>query len=340
MNEPLVSIVVPVYNTEKYLEKCVSSIQNQTYANLQIVLVDDGSKDQSGEICDQLAGQNNNITVIHQKNQGSGAARNTGIDQAGGKYLAFVDSDDTICPGFIETLVHAMENGSYDLACANILFVESGKNEELPDCNQEYRIVSGSDYLTSMLGMSEHCSVDNKLYILETVRQKKIRFQTEHRFWEDMKFNLNYLYDSDRDVIVFDHLYYYATVRNDSQTREKELETNEELLESTRYLLEKVSELYDGHHVNTVNAQRLYANRLLDFYYCGGCLHAKDRGETAKEIYNTIQPFLQALPEARLPEAKMLKNPTTASFFYQYRKGKKQAIQGLVSVKKRIQHMK
>ena len=191
-----------------------------------------------------------------------------------------------------------------------------------------------------MLGMSEHCSVDNKLYSLEAVRKKGIQFQTEHRFWEDMKFNLDYLYTSNREVIVFDHLYYYATVRNDSQTREKELETNEELLESTHYLLEKVTEYYASNHINTVNAQRLYANRLLDFYYCGGCLHGKDRGETAKEIYNTIQPFLQALPEARLPEAKMLKNPTTASFFYQYRKGKKQAIQGLVSVKKRIQHMK
>ena len=95
MNE-LISVVVPVYNVENYLEKCVSSITNQTYKNLEIILVNDGSKDNSGAICDDLAKNDSRIKVIHKENGGLSDARNTGINVATGEYIGFVDSDDWI----------------------------------------------------------------------------------------------------------------------------------------------------------------------------------------------------------------------------------------------------
>ena len=92
--EELISVVVPVYNVEKYLERCVDSIIKQTYKNLDIILVDDGSQDNSGKICDKYKEKYNNIQVIHQKNQGLSIARNNGLAIAEGNYITFIDSDD------------------------------------------------------------------------------------------------------------------------------------------------------------------------------------------------------------------------------------------------------
>ncbi|WP_303973514.1 glycosyltransferase [Streptococcus merionis] len=103
LNE-LITVVVPIYNIEKYLEQCIESIINQTYHNLQIILVNDGSTDQSGDICDRFAQKDDRIQVVHQANGGLSAARNTGINLAKGTYISFIDSDDFIDPNFIERL--------------------------------------------------------------------------------------------------------------------------------------------------------------------------------------------------------------------------------------------
>ena len=105
----LISIIVPVYQVKEYVGECVESLTAQTYTNLEILLVDYGSTDGSGEICDEHAYRDNRIRVIHQENRGLSGARNTGLDQAIGEYVAFVDSDDVVLPDFIETL--------YDLIC-------------------------------------------------------------------------------------------------------------------------------------------------------------------------------------------------------------------------------
>ena len=96
MQNPIVSIVIPVYKTEEFLEECVESVLNQSYANLEIILVDDESPDKSPEICDRLSREHQNILVIHKKNQGLGMARNSGMEKASGKYILFLDSDDKL----------------------------------------------------------------------------------------------------------------------------------------------------------------------------------------------------------------------------------------------------
>lgn len=108
---PLISVIVPVYRVEQYLDKCVSSILSQTYDNLELILVDDGSPDRSGEICDRWAEADSRVRVIHQKNAGGGAARNAGLDAAGGEFISMIDSDDYIHPNMYRHLYDLMRDG-------------------------------------------------------------------------------------------------------------------------------------------------------------------------------------------------------------------------------------
>lgn len=117
---PEISVIVPVYNTEKYLDRCIRSIINQTFSDFELILVDDGSKDNSGFICDEWEKKDSRIKVIHQKNAGAGAARNAGLRVAKGEYIGFIDSDDWIEPQMYEVMYNAIEKYSADVGMCNI----------------------------------------------------------------------------------------------------------------------------------------------------------------------------------------------------------------------------
>ena len=140
---PLISVIVPVYRVEKYLDHCIRSITEQTYSNLEILLVDDGSTDGSGEICDRWAEKDSRIRVIHKQNAGAGAARNTALDAAGGDLIAFVDSDDYLQPNMYAHLYSLMKDG-VDIAECEIgitetdeLSMDDGTGAEILVCDTE-----------------------------------------------------------------------------------------------------------------------------------------------------------------------------------------------------------
>lgn len=114
LKQTTVTVIVPVYNVQNYLEKCVRSILAQTFSDFELIMVDDGSTDESPRICDQLAQADPRITVIHKPNGGLSSARNAALDIALGKYIAFIDSDDYVEPRLLEKTVAAMEAGNYD----------------------------------------------------------------------------------------------------------------------------------------------------------------------------------------------------------------------------------
>lgn len=123
---PLISVIVPVYQVEDYLSQCIDSILNQTYTNLEIILVDDGSKDNSGNICDEYARKDKRIRVIHKQNGGAPSARNAGLAVILGKYVGFVDPDDWLEPGMYETLYNAIECGN-DIAVCSYYYDDIGR---------------------------------------------------------------------------------------------------------------------------------------------------------------------------------------------------------------------
>lgn len=140
---PLISIIVPVYQVKEYVGECIESLLTQTYTNLEILLVDDGSTDGSGAICDQYAGRDARVRVVHQENQGPSAARNAGLNCAKGEYIALVDSDDVVLPDFIETLFGLVKKYQADIAaCAFLKF----STENLADAkNGILHVDSGRD---------------------------------------------------------------------------------------------------------------------------------------------------------------------------------------------------
>ena len=128
MEKPLISIIIPVYKVEKYLEKCIKSVLSQTYKNLQIILVDDGSPDNCGNICDDYARVDNRIEVIHKANGGLSDARNVGLKAARGEYIGFVDSDDYVSNEMFENLYNTLISNDVDVSICNFYIVIDNKN--------------------------------------------------------------------------------------------------------------------------------------------------------------------------------------------------------------------
>lgn len=131
---PLISVIIPVYNVEKYLEKCLDSVINQTYKNIEIILVDDGSTDNSGVICDEYKEKYKGITVIHKKNEGVAKARNTGKEYVRGEYFCFIDSDDFITENYIQVLFDLAEKYGADIACCGYKYIWPDGKEKRTIC--------------------------------------------------------------------------------------------------------------------------------------------------------------------------------------------------------------
>lgn len=165
MKNPFISIIVPVYNIEKYLPRCIESILAQTYTNLELILVDDGSTDQSGKICDTYAKKDNRVRIFHKTNGGSSSARNLGIREAKGEYLGFVDSDDYIEKNMYEELVYAIENTGCNIVqvARDEIDEEGNRLPDICEMPKEVTIYTAEEFLKELLLHKGDCSFCTKL---------------------------------------------------------------------------------------------------------------------------------------------------------------------------------
>lgn len=212
MNNETVSVIIPVYNVEKYIRKCIESVCGQTYRNLEIILIDDGSPDKSGEICDEYAAADSRIKVIHLENGGVSRARNIGLDMATGKYIGFVDSDDYIRPGMYETLVDNMEKENVDtVICGFISVTEEG--DVLPDKQIPIpvndMVMTGEEAVKQLAGSGYLCfiMIMNRLYRKELFQ--KIRFP-ENKRYEDEYIAHHVLWQCRKVMVLNEPQYYYV----------------------------------------------------------------------------------------------------------------------------------
>ena len=150
--EDLISVIVPVYNVQKYLRRCIDSILCQSYRNLEVLLINDGSSDGSGRICDEYAALDSRVKVIHQANGGVSCARNSGLEVAGGDYIGFVDSDDYIDPEMYERMLSAIHSSGADIACVGIIAEsEQGENKKVIRCPQSMKVYDTEAALSEIL---------------------------------------------------------------------------------------------------------------------------------------------------------------------------------------------
>ena len=218
-----VSIIVPIYNVERYLQSCIDSILVQTYKDFELILVDDGSPDQSGVICDKYAAQDPRIQVIHKQNQGLGMARNTGLEHATGEFVCFVDSDDWIEPNALECWVKAQKQYNADIVMCNyqkrtdekeVLYRYEIRNKEC--CYQDEKIEQ--EIFWPMIGQEStekedftvNMCVWTNLYKRDLIEREHIRFLSEREYLsEDICFNLQYLLNCKVAVMIPESLYCY-----------------------------------------------------------------------------------------------------------------------------------
>lgn len=223
-----ITIVIPVYNVEAYLRECVESVINQTYNNLEIILIDDGSKDNSGKICDDLKKMDSRIKVIHKENEGLGLTRNVGIEHATGDYIMFLDSDDYISADMIEILLEKVKINNLDVC-------KSGFNR-IDDQKKSYAIrkytskiydkkLIHDELIPSILGSSpeksdsiEMCATGG-LYNMKIIKNNNIRFVSERVYLsEDIFFNIDFMNNANK-AMISDYVGYYYRYNPSSLSR-------------------------------------------------------------------------------------------------------------------------
>lgn len=205
----LISVIVPVYNVEKYLKKCLDSIVNQTYKNLEIIIVDDGSTDNSGLICDEYSKNDSRIKVIHKKNGGLSDARNVGLDNANGKYISFIDSDDYIEENMIICLYHDCEDNNCQMASSNKIYELENEKKYYTKEVIKSEVVNKEMALKNLL--LNDPSVANKLFNKELFND--IRF-IKGKLYEDILTTPNLIEKCDN--VFLDEKYFYHYIQHEN----------------------------------------------------------------------------------------------------------------------------
>lgn len=242
MNNPLISIIVPVYKVEKYLSLCINSIINQTYKNLEILLIDDGSPDNCGKICEEFAKMDNRISVIHKENGGLSDARNVGLDNCKGDYIAFVDSDDEINEKYIEKLYKLISSGNYQVAQIGTQFIDE-KDKKVHGgfvYGSGISVLKKDKFIRNLLLGKISWAVWCNLYVkkfFEGVRFKKNEENEDSLMWLNGVEKIN-------KVIISDEKLYNYRQRANSITSNNNVSFFTDQLEHSILWLKKIQKYY------------------------------------------------------------------------------------------------
>lgn len=315
MENIIISIIVPVYNVERYIEKCVESIISQTFRNIEIIIVDDGATDRSGVIADQLATRDQRIRVIHKQNGGLSSARNEGVVYAKGKFLMFIDSDDYIASNMCEVLYkHAIDNSCDLVECGVIKVYVNHNRIEVPCAHKT--VMTGRDATIAYLDRSKNIQSCVVLSLYNKEIFTDIRFE-DGRLHEDGWFKYKALYNSKRVCLIPDALYYYVQEREGSimtvNLKEKNVrDVFDAFYERWKYFERRQdSELAELSKV-------VYLNNLLSYHYSIGAM-MKDK-EVVKKLRKEIRDILKSYKNYIFSSPLLRKNlHKYLIYFYLYR---------------------
>ena len=233
-----ISVIIPVYNVEEYLEKCVDSLLKQTWQNFEIILVDDGSRDASPAICDALAAEDERVKVLHKENGGVSSARNAGLAVANGYYIAFVDSDDFVEPAYLERLAAPYDENQVELTVCGYYFRDEVKA-------REQSLLDRAGLQAALFACKEYPYIEgylwNKLYLNDIISEHQLCFDEKYRMSEDTLFNFQYFQYVKRAAVVTEALYHYV-IRETSAMRSKPEENELAMQALIDYFIEHTEE--------------------------------------------------------------------------------------------------
>ena len=302
-----VSIIMPVYKVEEYVGKAIESIQAQTLTDWEFLIVDDGTPDRSGEICDEYAAKDERIRVIHKENGGAPSARNLAIDMAKGEYLYFLDSDDWAEPTMLEDMYHLAKRDNAQLVVAGF-YIDTyiGNGEYMTDdyvvedavysSREEFRRNAYKLFDKNLL-----YTPWNKLFEAKYIMENNLRFPTT--FWDDFPFNLSIVRDVERVTVTSGQYYHFLRARTESETAayrpgmyEKREEEHGWMLELYRYW--KVAD-----HASTEMVARRYVERFI------GCVENVTNPKSGMSEKEKRQEIRKMLENPRLDKSLKVARP-------------------------------
>lgn len=314
---PKVSVIVPVYNVEKYLPRCLNSLINQTLRDIEIILVDDESPDKSPEICDSYAQNDSRIKVIHKKNEGLGFARNSGLKIAKGEYISFIDSDDYLDNDTYENLYNLATQNKLD-AIFFTFEIFTNDNKSIGHCNStKVNYIEGNDkckhFLLEMIGTMPEEKEDRKyqvsactsFYNHDIIKLNNILFHSERELIsEDLIFNIDFLYFA-KKIAYQSKSYYHYFVNTDSLSHTIRYDRIEKNIKIFRYITSKLYELgFDKKE--ELRVMRLFIgysrSAILSIYKCPA-ISAKEKNKWLYDICHLSiwKEIYSKYPVSKLP---------------------------------------
>lgn len=273
-----VSMIVPVYQVEKYIGQCIESVLNQTFQDFELILIDDGSKDNSGRICDLYAAKDERIRVIHTENRGAAAARNTGLDQASGKYITFLDGDDYLAENMIARLHQVIDDSAYDMVVCDFLNLLPNENDNFIVHLKE-RTVNGREVLEHLKNEKSYgvwTVVWNKIYTREIL--KNLRFPNG-KYFEDEFFSNQLYLNSNQIHVISDVLCYHRVLASSTMNTQK--------TENYLDLLDALQERLEIYMQYDYSEDEIYKVLIFLLDPFTRCVKAKFSGTNKQRIENT-----------------------------------------------------
>ncbi len=244
MESDLISIIIPIYNAQKYLKECIDSALNQTYKEIEIILIDDGSTDYSGKICDSYAEKDKRVKVIHNENQGVSVSRNIGIKEAKGLYITFMDADDFVSEQYVEILYRLIKNDDSEVS---IIGNDEQYEGKIIKRNRKIRKILNSEEIIKMILEEKYLSAVcwGKMYRKELFKDPSLRFDQDIKIGEDLKLIIPILEKCKKISIDMTQNLYHYRLNEDSitqQTGKKELWIQE--IKLSKEIMKWVQEKY------------------------------------------------------------------------------------------------
>ena len=324
----LVSIIIPVYNAENYLDKCIKSVLDQSYTNLEVILINDGSADSSEDICLRFSKIDNRVMYIKQENAGPSSARNNGISIAKGEFIQFIDADDYLTPNSVEVMVDAMEDSDFVIASYYNLY-KNRAEEKVAISSKLVGKYLKDDLLPKwgeLVAEEMFHYTWNKLYRSKFIKNR-IKFDENIKISEDMIFNIDYISVIEKINIINTPIYYHIFYNQDSITKRYHSGLFEMRRKTHKYIQNFLilNGVYNNYNYEIVN--NLYAKRIVSLLIHLVSKNTNMSIENRKSVIsniisdNSVQEILGCLTNGRLERltAYLVRKKRTRSIYYLYR---------------------